>query len=116
MSKDHAARVENAHGQGSKELEELRAEIAKLHTMFVDMARLMMPPAFRDTFCDCGRLGCSTITAVKPGESEAKRFNLCDQCKMPEGWMAVGTVELAPAQRETVAIANRLGVFNRAEK
>ncbi len=113
MSKDNVARVENASRQGATELEEIRGEIAKLRGLFVDMALLIMPPAFRDAVCDCGRLGCKTVTAVKAGEAEAKRFHICDQCTMPEGWMPVGTVELAPAQRETVAIANRLGVFKR---
>lgn len=111
MSKDNVARAES---QASKELEDIRAEVASIKQMFADMALLIMPAQFRGTHCECGRLGCTVITAVKPGEPESKRFNLCDAgCKMPDGWMAVGTVELAPAQRETVAIANRLGVFRR---
>jgi hypothetical protein len=111
-NKENAARDQ----RGTTELDAIRADILKVREAIGDMANMVLPPAFRGQYCECGSLACRVITAVRPGETEAQRIKLCADCKLGNGWTAVGALELSPHDRETVAIANRLGVFKRTEK
>lgn len=107
MSKENVAMR-----SGESELESLRKEVASMRKSFVDMALLVLPSNMRN-YCDCGLLACRTVTAVKPGLDQAERFKRCTDCAIPDGWHTVGVVELAPGERETVAIANRLGCLRK---
>lgn len=103
--------------QAETELESLRSEVAILRKAIGSLAWLMLEPVMRAK-CDCGAIACRTVTASKrdadgsgyAGSLNVKQcdFKLCDECKLPEGWIEGRRVELSADYRETVRIANKL--------
>jgi hypothetical protein len=109
----NAALATNAR-TGESEIEACQRQIGELRKAFATMAALVLPAHMRN-YCACGRLACRQVDAVNPQGmakspelASAKPFTLCDQCALPEGFTAVRSVELAPAERETVRLANEL--------
>ena len=88
-------------------------QIRELKQAFSTLVRMVLPAQLRQN-CECGLVCIRQVTAVKPGvtgkpeEPNARTFQLCDSCKLPEGWNQVGSFELAPHERETVKLANQL--------
>ncbi len=102
MSKDQAAAV-----RATVDMDGIRAELNEIRGLVRDMAQLVLPAALREA-CACGLLSCRKVTAVKPGVVSAQDFNLCPSCKLPEGWSVVSNLELGPAERRTVELANQI--------
>ena len=98
------------------EFEQLRSDVNQLRGLVADMAMLFLPPQLREK-CACGLVSCRKLTCTPKqwkredllaGNTKATDFNLCDRCTLPDGWNVVSTLELAPAQRETVSLANNI--------
>lgn len=110
MSQHNQARQEQ---RGDGEIGNIKAELATMRKLVADMAMLFLPPALRNK-CSCGLIACRELTGVNAKNAvgrpnvEAERFALCSECKAPEGYTIVGTLELAPAERETVRLANSI--------
>lgn len=105
MSNQNAARDQRS----GSELDALRAEVSSLKAMFADMAQLVLPAQFRNSYCGCGKIACRSITIARPGLGDADQVKLCEDCKAPSGGIVVGNIELGPHERETVRLANRIG-------
>jgi hypothetical protein len=96
------------------ELDKLRDEVLALRAGFANLAQLVLPPQFRGAYCDCGKIACRTVMAVKPRATEVEHKKLCEDCKLPTGWIAAGVVEMSPHDRETARLANELGCYRRS--
>ena len=98
--------------QGQTEIGRLQGEVETLRKSFVDLALLVLPHSMRK-FCACGKLACLTSTATSAGSSNLSDFDLCEDCKLPSGFTEARRVSLSPSDRDTVRIANGLGVYTR---
>jgi hypothetical protein len=106
MSQQNAAQKQSAPEQ-KPDMAELQRQVTGLRGLVADMAFLFLPPVLRHK-CECGKISCRKVTAVKPGVAEAKDFILCEDCKSPADWTTVAAIELGPVERETVRLANKL--------
>jgi hypothetical protein len=109
MSNDkNQARVATSQ-TGQSEIERLRDDVASLRQAVADLAYVAIPDNLRRV-CPHGKLAVRIVHGVH-ASTEARAFPQCgDDCHLPDGWRAAGALELGPGPRETVRIANALGV------
>lgn len=105
------ARKQDQRGDG--DIGTIKADLTNVKKLVADMAMLFLPQALRNK-CACGMIACRELTGVNAQDAvtkvnvEAERFRLCTDCKPPEGYTIVGSLELGPAERETVRLANSI--------
>jgi hypothetical protein len=102
--------TQTTESKGSSEIERLKADVEALRGSVVELALLVLPYHLRN-YCGCGKLACLTSTATTPGSSELSVHHLCEDCKLPTGCTEARRVSLSPADRDTVRIANRVGLY-----
>ncbi len=120
MSKHGNAALATQPREGESEMQACKRQITELRKAFATMAMLVLPASMRN-YCKCGRLACRQVDAVNPkgmaqnpALASATTFTLCDECQLDEGCNAIRSVELAPAERETVRLANELGCLRQS--
>ncbi len=96
--------------KGTSEVDRLKADIESLRGSMVEMALLVLPHHLRN-YCGCGKLACLTSTATTPGSSDLRDHHLCEDCKLPPGSTEARRISLSPSDRDTVRIANRVGLY-----
>lgn len=103
---------QSAQNQQQQDKPNYGQQIRDLKQAIATLVRIVLPPQLRQS-CDCGLVCFRRVTAVRPGQKfgdspESREFQLCDGCKLPDGWSQVGSFELGPHERETVKLANQL--------
>lgn len=84
-----------------------KGELARIRACVRDLALMVLPASLRRQ-CACGAIANRQLTCVKGAEPDPKAINLCADCTTPEGYSVVGRSELAPADAETVSLANKI--------